>query len=107
MSENIVSKIRKAEEEAQKLLDQTTHKLQSKIVQARKDLESDRQKFESESRKQLKNFRQTQNEKYKAETKHLRDEGEKARDAYAKELESRFGEIKGKIEEMIRKELCL
>jgi len=107
MSENIVSKIRKAEEDAQSFVDKAKHESQAGIVQARKNLETTHQKLETESREHLKEFQKSQTEKYNAETKRLKDDGKKAEAAYTQELESRFGEIKGKIEEMIRKELCL
>ncbi len=107
MSENIVAKIRKAEEDAQSFVDLAKRESSAGIAQAKKDLEAAHQKSEAESREHLKKFRKSKAEKYRAETKRLRDEGKKAETAYAQNLEARFGEIKAKIEEMIRKELCL
>lgn len=107
MSENIVNKIQSVEREAEQEIEKAKKKGHAMVVNAGLFAEQAVKDFNSKLQEQLKKFREERTAFYKAESEKLRASGAKNRSAVEREMEGKLPEIKKRVTELVKKELCL
>lgn len=107
MPENIINKIGKAETDAKKFIEDARKKAITLKTHAKKEMEESVTGFGKKCSENLKKYKEEKAGFYKSEAKKIEGEGRLSGEEFTKSIESKLPEIKKKVKESIRKELCL
>jgi len=107
MSEDVIRRIKVAEEEAEALIHAAKKRAHTEINEAVHTLEREIRSFQETSEERLKRFRDERVVFYKAEAERIREEGRKMAALYQAKMEEAFPNLKEKVGKLIKKELCL
>ena len=107
MSGDIIKEIKKAELNAEKIIENAKKAAVSMEKIAKESMEREIETFKKESIVRLGKFKEEKKSFFKAEAEKLKKNATKTLSEYKKEIEEKTPKIKDKVFELVKRELCL